>query len=359
MIRELRRLFGFSGAEHQSLAPASAPVPSVSAPAVSTQEPETERTNLPEASPTASPPRGLKPARLKLKHDVFISYCHSDWEQAKLLERDLKAYGLNVWRDDRMHIAPDKNAIDSVNDAFLHSARVLVLWSADSVHSQWVKDEASAARNAHKIICLALPPIGPQQIPAEFHSLPVVALSEIRSDPKLLLRHLGAEDNPRQPGCFTLVHPAVNVEHLPPTFATTLFGRDKELDFLAKSWDKGAKNLVAFEAMGGAGKTAILVHFVQALEATGWRGARAVFAWSFPSQGSSEERQGDSSKFFETAFAFLANGPSPEWAKVQAEAVRQGFVRPPLSGPTRAPAPKRAAPWIELALELDQDREDR
>lgn len=42
-----------------------------------------------------------------------------------------------------------------------------------------------------------------------------------------------------------------------------------------------------------------------------------------------------------------------------AEAVRQGFVRPPLSGPTRAPAPKRAAPWIELALELDQDREDR
>ena len=71
---------------------------------------------------------------------------------------------------------------------------------------------------------------------------------------------------------------------------------------LHKAWDEGRTTIFAFDAMGGAGKTALVYHFVQALKASGWRGAQSVFAWSFYSQGSNEDRQTSADDFFKAAF---------------------------------------------------------
>jgi hypothetical protein len=56
--------------------------------------------------------------------------------------------------------------------------------------------------------------------------------------------------------------------------------------------------------MGGAGKTAL----AQALKKDGWRGAQSVFAWSFYSQGSNEDRQTSADDFFKAAFKHFSGG---------------------------------------------------
>lgn len=329
MIRMLRRLFGFPGAERVSHAPHSDPVPAVAEPAHPSPAPAVSAPIPPEAKPPGpAAPRALKPARPRMKHDVFLSYFHTDWEQAKLLERDLTACGLKVWRDERHHPAPQPSAVDAINEAFLLSSRVLVLWSVDSMLSHWVKEEAEAARHAHKIVALALSPLDALRIPAEFEAVPIVALSEIRRDPALLLRDLGAVETAGQPGSFTLVQPDLHIDALPPALATPLFGRERELALLTKAWDQGAPRVLAFDALAGAGKSALVTQFVHTLQTCGWRGARAIFAWPFAAPGAAEDRQGNSSAFFQAAFAFFAKQPSPEWIALQEQATCLGLEAP-------------------------------
>ncbi len=80
---------------------------------------------------------------------------------------------------------------------------------------------------------------------------------------------------------------------------------------LHKAWDEGRTKIFAFDAMGGAGKTALVYHFVQALKASGWRGAQSVFAWSFYSQGSNEDRQTSADDFFKAAFKHFGGKEPP------------------------------------------------
>lgn len=327
MIRMLRRLFGFPGAEPVSHAPHSKPVPAVAEAARPASHPPVA-TPTPEVSPPpAVAPRALKPARPKAKYDVFVSYFHTDWEQAKLLERDLIACGLKVWRDERHHATAQPSAVDSINEAFLLSSRVLVLWSIDSAVSHWVKEEAEAARHAHKLVSLALSPLDSLKLPPGFETLPIVARPEIRNDPSRLLRDLGATETAGQPGQFTLVPPELRIDRLPPA-AYQLFGRDRDLAQLTRIWDNGGPHVLAYAAPAGAGKTALAAHFLLTLQTCGWRGARSVFAWSFAAQGAAADRQGNSAPFFHAAFAFFAKEPSPEWAAIQNQAVSQGLELP-------------------------------
>jgi hypothetical protein len=105
------------------------------------------------------------------------------------------------------------------------------------------------------------------------------------------VRALGAEQVAGQPeGVLSLVTADVDISKLPSTFALKLYGRDQEMAKLVAAWDGGFTRIFGFDAMGGAGKTALVYHFVQALKASGWRGARSIFAWSFYSQGSNEDR---------------------------------------------------------------------
>ncbi len=107
----------------------------------------------------------------------------------------------------------------------------------------------------------------------------------------------------------------IDTSHLPPTYAARLFGRDEEMARLDAVWAADERRVFAFDAMGGAGKTALIRHFTDRLSADGWRGADAVFAWSFYSQGSNEDRQTSAQEFFNAAFAFFGATPPTEPGK--------------------------------------------
>ncbi|WP_332741858.1 toll/interleukin-1 receptor domain-containing protein [Hydrogenophaga sp.] len=75
--------------------------------------------------------------------DVFLSYASEDRERAGRVAKALGRMGWSVWWD-REIIAGQ--AFDQVIERALDNARcVVVLWSVNSVASEWVKNEAAAA----------------------------------------------------------------------------------------------------------------------------------------------------------------------------------------------------------------------
>jgi hypothetical protein len=238
-------------------------------------------------------------------YDIFISYSQRDRAAAEKLQAALASHDLKIWRDERLLDNPDASFIGEINAALERSAKVLVLWSRNSVGSAWVHAEAEKARMAEKVVPLALDPIGALLpfIPTPFNILPTIDVSDVNADLEPVLRALGAEQVAgAAPGVVSLAEAHVDLSKLPRTFAAKLYGRGREMAKLVAAWDGAATRIFAFDAMGGAGKTALVYHFVQALKASGWRGARSAFAWSFYSQGSNEDRQTSADDFFKAAF---------------------------------------------------------
>jgi len=105
----------------------------------------------------------------------------------------------------------------------------------------------------------------------------------------------------------------INTRKMPTTFARRLYGREDEMARLHAAWHSGAEdapragktNMLVIDAMGGAGKTALIKFFTDDLAADGWRGAEAVYVWSFYSQGTDEKRQGSADEFFSDALTWF------------------------------------------------------
>ncbi len=252
--------------------------------------------------------RGLA-AGIDFRYDVFISYRRADEAIAIDFERELTKRGLKVWRDDRLHDTAGESYQREINQALTDSAKVVTLFSRNVVDpdegaftSAWVESEATRAFNRKRLIPILVDPV---ELPAPFTVLHGIQLEKIRADFNLLLRALGASEDHGNPGTWTIGEPRVEDDKLPLTFAKQLYGRDREMAQLVDAWDDGETRVAAFDAMGGAGKTALIVHFVQQLKRGHWRGARAVFAWSFYSQGSNEDRQVGADDFFRAAFRFF------------------------------------------------------
>ncbi|HET6534719.1 MAG TPA: TIR domain-containing protein [Sphingomicrobium sp.] len=75
--------------------------------------------------------------------DVFISYARSSEEDAHRIAQSLRQEGFSVWRDDEL---PAHRSYSDVIEERLKSARaVVVLWSAESAKSHWVRAEANTA----------------------------------------------------------------------------------------------------------------------------------------------------------------------------------------------------------------------
>lgn len=258
--------------------------------------------------------------------DVFISYNHHDTVQAVQMQRDLQGWGLKVWRDERLADSPADNFIATIHQARTRARKVIVLWSRNSVRSEWVLSEAEGSRRDKKHIGLLLEPFEAlcTDLPDIFAGLPMQELSAVVRDPALLLRLLGAEEDAGRKGQFTLVEPEIDIAHLPETYCSRLYGREREMRLLVDAWDQHQTNVIAFDAVGGAGKTALTYHFVQGLKTSGWRGARRVFAWSFYSQGSNEDRTVSADEFFLAAFRFFTGNPELNTVDLPANSYERG-----------------------------------
>jgi len=95
--------------------------------------------------------------------DVFISYANEDRERARDLATALEARGWSVWWD-RKIIAGQ--TFDQVIEHELDTAKcAVVLWSKDSVASEWVRNEAAAAANRGVLVPARIDDVKP---PLEF-----------------------------------------------------------------------------------------------------------------------------------------------------------------------------------------------
>ncbi len=91
--------------------------------------------------------------------DVFISYARSSEEDAHRIAQSLRQEGFSVWRDDEL---PAHRSYSDVIEERLKSAKaVVVLWSAESAKSHWVRAEANTALEAGTLVQATLDSVLP------------------------------------------------------------------------------------------------------------------------------------------------------------------------------------------------------
>lgn len=96
---------------------------------------------------------------------VFLSYDREDAARARLIALALEKAGHSVWWD--RHIKGGAQYSKEIERELSQADAVVVLWSARSVESAWVRDEAAAGRDSGRLVPVALdstdPPLGFRQ----------------------------------------------------------------------------------------------------------------------------------------------------------------------------------------------------
>lgn len=130
----------------------------------------------------------------------------------------------------------------------------------------------------------------------------------------------------REPIVAAVVSDAIFISklpNLPPHFC----GREPELQLLNDAWANPASNIVSFVAPGGTGKTTIINEWLDRLPKHDSGSPDRIFAWSFYSQGTSDQRQSSSDLFMQDALRFFGVDTMPaaphERGVVLARAVRE------------------------------------
>lgn len=89
-----------------------------------------------------------------MSHDVFLSYAREDLVAVQSLVREIEAEGLSVFWD--RQIVPGQAWSDVLEAAMNDARAVVVVWSAASVKSTWVKAEATEAMTRGKLVPLRI-----------------------------------------------------------------------------------------------------------------------------------------------------------------------------------------------------------
>jgi hypothetical protein len=83
--------------------------------------------------------------------NIFISYAHSDADQARRLVNALRTSDVTGWMDSA-DIAAGEAISSAVRDALKRSTAVIVLLSPRALQSEWVQFEIGAAEALNKMI---------------------------------------------------------------------------------------------------------------------------------------------------------------------------------------------------------------
>ena len=103
--------------------------------------------------------------------DIFLSYKSEDRPRAKIIAEALEQHGYSVWWD---RIIPPGKTFDQVIEEALDSAKcVIVLWSKESVLSDWVKNEVREGTRRHILVPVLIDDV---KIPFEFRHIQAARL---------------------------------------------------------------------------------------------------------------------------------------------------------------------------------------
>ena len=121
--------------------------------------------------------------------DVFLSYSHKDGGAVEALYDELKRRRFTVWYDEGLIAGqPYRNELRRRIET---AKAVVVLWTANSVTSEWVSEEAALAAKHNKLVCLREPGLDSSKVPLPFGAR---HMAELNDTPALLkaLAALGA-----------------------------------------------------------------------------------------------------------------------------------------------------------------------
>lgn len=108
---------------------------------------------------------------------IFLSYAHEDLPQAQQLALALESCGWSVFWD--RTIPAGKAWHDVIDDALQAAQCVIVLWSAASVQSRWVRDEAHEGGQREILIPVLIEPVRP---PLGFRQIQAAHLQDWNGD---------------------------------------------------------------------------------------------------------------------------------------------------------------------------------
>ncbi len=123
--------------------------------------------------------------------DIFISYARADVSGAERLQAMLEGapFGYSVWRD-KTRLRPGEHVDRAIPPALKACRAVVVLWSDNSVGSEWVKKEAGYADVEGKIATLSLGGFDYARLPTTFRPLNCLDLEAVLREPALLVERL-------------------------------------------------------------------------------------------------------------------------------------------------------------------------
>ena len=254
---------------------------------------------------------------------VFISYSPKDeiWKdrlQIQLAVLELEGY-FSVW-DDRK-ITPGEEWLPAIERALNQAEVAIMLISADFLTSSFIRTREIPTllrrqqQAGMRLIPVIIKPCAWQAVhwlsSMQFASEDNVALSRLSEHQqdnvlaniaRKVKTILNNSISPQQPTTQTIV-----LSDRLPTVKGKFFGREQELQLLDDAWRSDQTTIVEFVASGGTGKTKLLRHWLDRSLADNAMGISALIAWSFYSQGASEDRQISSRLFFDHAITELGS----------------------------------------------------
>jgi hypothetical protein len=109
--------------------------------------------------------------------DVFISYSQKRAEPAETLAKQLKEKGIEVWWDTRL--TSGQAFDDAIRKELDNADAAIVIWTPESVNSQYVKMEAGIAYAWEKLITVRTGDLLVEHIPEPFRGLHADVVTDV------------------------------------------------------------------------------------------------------------------------------------------------------------------------------------
>ena len=113
------------------------------------------------------------------QRDIFFSYARKDKERIRPIVHALEAQGWTVWWD--IQILPGEKFDDVIERALENVRCVIVAWSKNSVHRDWVKDEAGEGKERDMLVPILIDDVS---IPLGFRRIHAANLVQWNGDVK-------------------------------------------------------------------------------------------------------------------------------------------------------------------------------